>query len=126
MSFSDCCHSTCQPSWRLWLCHLAASTTERGDWWATVHGFAKNWTQLSNEHFHFHFSYYTEHMRLKVYWKLNPLPSWAVLILICSCFLPFTSWNLDKSDCFFLRKGWGMILGQQSHIFVYTRLEKNR
>ena len=27
--------------------------TYRGDWWATVHGVAKSWTQLSDEHFHF-------------------------------------------------------------------------
>ena len=26
---------------------------DRGTWWATVHGFAKNQTQLSDEHFHF-------------------------------------------------------------------------
>ena len=48
MSFLDCCHRNCQLSWRLWLCRLEANTTERGDWWATVHGVAKNWTQLSN------------------------------------------------------------------------------
>ena len=48
VSFSDCCHSNCQWSWCPWLCHLEANTTKRGDWWATVHGVAKNWTQLSN------------------------------------------------------------------------------
>ena len=26
---------------------------DRGTWWATVHGVAKNQTQLSDEHFHF-------------------------------------------------------------------------
>ena len=28
----------------------------RGAYWATVHGFAKNWTRLSAFHFHFGFS----------------------------------------------------------------------
>ena len=28
----------------------------RTAWWATVHGVAKSWTQLSNWHFNFHFS----------------------------------------------------------------------
>ena len=23
---------------------------DRGDWWATIHGVTKNWTQLSNKH----------------------------------------------------------------------------
>ena len=27
---------------------------DRGAWWATVHGVAKSWTQLSNFTFHFH------------------------------------------------------------------------
>ena len=26
---------------------------DRGAWWATVHGVAQNWTQLSDFHFHF-------------------------------------------------------------------------
>ena len=25
---------------------------DSGAWWATVHGIAKRWTQLSNQHFH--------------------------------------------------------------------------
>ena len=28
---------------------------DRGAWWATVHGVAKSWTQLSNFTFAFHF-----------------------------------------------------------------------
>ena len=27
---------------------------DRGAWWAIVHGVAKSWTQLSDEHFPFH------------------------------------------------------------------------
>ena len=27
---------------------------DRGIWWATVHGVAKSWTQLSNTHTHTH------------------------------------------------------------------------
>ena len=30
------------------------NSTERGDWLATVYGVAKSWTQLNDEHFHFH------------------------------------------------------------------------
>ena len=26
---------------------------DRGAWWATVHGVAKSWIQLSDKHFHF-------------------------------------------------------------------------
>ena len=26
----------------------------RGAWWATVHEIEKSWTQVSNQHFHFH------------------------------------------------------------------------
>ena len=29
---------------------------DRGAWWATVHGIAKSWTRLSNEHVHFSFT----------------------------------------------------------------------
>ena len=29
------------------------SSMDRGAWWATVHGVAKSWTQLSTKHFHF-------------------------------------------------------------------------
>ena len=28
------------------------NSMDRGAWWATVHGIAKNWTQLNNFHFH--------------------------------------------------------------------------
>ena len=28
------------------------NSMERGAWWATEHGVAKSWTQLSNEHTH--------------------------------------------------------------------------
>ena len=31
-----------------------SSSTIFMDWWATVHGVTKSWTQLSNQHFHFH------------------------------------------------------------------------
>ena len=27
------------------------NSTERRDWWATVHGVAKRWTRLCNQHF---------------------------------------------------------------------------
>ena len=30
------------------------NSMDKGSWQATVHGVAKSWTQLSNEHFHFH------------------------------------------------------------------------
>ena len=29
------------------------SSMDRGSWWATVHGVAKSWTRLSDQHFHF-------------------------------------------------------------------------
>ena len=32
------------------------SSTDRGAWWATVHGVAKSRTRLSDEHFHIHVS----------------------------------------------------------------------
>ena len=28
---------------------------DRGGWWATVHGVAKSWIRLNDEHFHFYF-----------------------------------------------------------------------
>ena len=30
------------------------NSMDRGAWWATVHGVAKSWAQLSDSHFHFH------------------------------------------------------------------------
>ena len=30
------------------------NSTDRGAWWAAVHGVAKSQTRLSNYHFHFH------------------------------------------------------------------------
>ena len=31
------------------------NSMDNGAWLATVHGVAKNWTQLNNKHFHFNF-----------------------------------------------------------------------
>ena len=30
------------------------NSMDRGAWWVTVHGVAKSWTRLSNQHFHFY------------------------------------------------------------------------
>ena len=34
--------------------------TDRGAWWATVHGVAKSWTQLSNSQTHTPLSYFSK------------------------------------------------------------------
>ena len=33
---------------------------DREAWWGTIHGLAKNWTQLSYKHFHFTFKHWGE------------------------------------------------------------------
>ena len=38
---------------------------DRGAWQATVHGVAKSWTQLSNQHFHFHRTQNSDRDRVK-------------------------------------------------------------
>ena len=30
------------------------NSMDRGAWWVTVHGVAKSWTRLSNQHIHFY------------------------------------------------------------------------
>ena len=39
----------------LFQCSCLENTMDRGAWWATVHGVAKNQTWPSGSHFHFHF-----------------------------------------------------------------------
>ena len=42
--------------------------TDRGVWWATVHGVAKSWTRLSDSHFHF------SHVYIHVLSLKDPFP----------------------------------------------------
>ena len=46
-----------------------ATSMNRGAWWATVHGVAKSWTQLTNQHFHF------DAVGLSGLWKLGQMVS---------------------------------------------------
>ena len=41
---------------------------DRGAWWVTVHGIPKSWTQLSDEHFHFHLPVNMLLMKLETIW----------------------------------------------------------
>ena len=41
------------------------NSTDRRAWQATVHGVAKSWTQLSNQHFHFHRTQNSDRDRVK-------------------------------------------------------------
>ena len=44
-------------------CSCLENSMDRGAWRATVHGVRKSWTQLSDEHFHFHNAYETSAKR---------------------------------------------------------------
>ena len=64
------------------LSELRELVMDREAWRAAIHGVTNSRTRLS-DWTELNWIYYNEHMmRLKVYWKLTPLPSWIYLVVI--------------------------------------------
>ena len=67
---------------------------DRGAWWATVHGIAESWTQLSNWHFHFTFIHNNIFELVCRYW--NPLQ--VEKLTINNGMLPTSTQTPDQLD----------------------------